>query len=46
MEGWEVVMASQSLSLEMLQCFHSLSTPVQVEPVPIATAYPHFTDLG
>lgn len=45
MEGWEVVMAPQSLSQEILQCFHPLSPPIQVEPVPIPTAYPHFTNL-
>lgn len=45
MEGWEVFMAPQSLSQEVLQRIH-LSPPIQVEPVPAVTAYPHLTNLG
>lgn len=46
MEEWEGVMDPQSLRQEMLQCYHPLSPPIQIEPVSVATAYPHYTNLA
>lgn len=47
MEGWEVFMAPQPLSQEMLQCIHPPPTPqIQIEPIPAAPAYRHSNEPG